>query len=177
MEQCSLLAWGVSSLEHLTAHPNALSHLSIKLCRKYSSSSNIEQVVMMLSLWQNIQIPCRWTAFAKKMSKMTEDPFYLPCAAPMLAGGLAAVCQPGDRCSHPGTCFPTHRQTPSPSLLQERRAVQSGLPNRHCAPRSNMLKPEERHLFMLSLNLVSQLPEDWRMCSAGFWPGLCRLDL
>ena len=33
------------------------------------------------------------------MSKMREDPFYLPCAAPIPAGGLAAVCQSGDRCS------------------------------------------------------------------------------
>lgn len=86
-------------------------------------------------------------------------------------------CWLGDRCSRLGTALPTFRQPPSPSLLQEWRAVQSGLPGRHCAPSSNTLKPEERHLFKLGLNLAPRLPEDWRTCCVGFWPDLCRLDL
>lgn len=59
------LQWGASSPEHSTAHPNALSHLSSELRRKYFSTSNTEQVVMMLSLWQKVQVSVQMDSMCK----------------------------------------------------------------------------------------------------------------
>lgn len=121
--------------------------------------------------------PCRWMALAKKMSKMREAPFYVPCAAPMPAGSLAAACLSEDGCSHPSIPFHTHRQTSLPTLPQEQRVAQSGLPSRHCSPSSNMTKTEEGHMFMLDLKLAPHLPQDQRISHVGFWPALYGLDL
>lgn len=104
---------------------------------------------------------------------------------PLLSAQCSSCAGRGAHCCLPlrGQMLPSwhtlsHSQADSLAFHAARTKGSAEQPARQAlCTKFNTLKPEERHLFMLDLNLAPCLPEDWRTCHVGFWPALCRLDL
>lgn len=98
--------------------------------KKYSSSSNIEQAVMMLSLWQNVQILVQMDSICEGNEQDERGPLWSALCSSHCSWGHTALCQWGTAVpilAHP---FPL---TCRLSCLSSCKSG-NGLSCRHCAP-------------------------------------------